>query len=95
MSLKAGVRLGQCEILAAIGAGGVGEVYRARDSKLDRVSSSNSPATREALEDVGAMALGEIRLSRRAGPHQMANPSAGLASPRVWSLRRTRQFAVQ
>jgi Tol biopolymer transport system component len=36
MSLNAGVRLGSYEILAAIGAGGMGEVYRARDSKLDR-----------------------------------------------------------
>ena len=36
MSLSAGTRLGPYEILAAIGAGGMGEVYRARDSKLDR-----------------------------------------------------------
>jgi len=36
MSLAAGTRLGAYEVLAAIGAGGMGEVYRARDSKLDR-----------------------------------------------------------
>jgi len=36
MSLPTGVRLGAYEILAAIGAGGMGEVYRARDRKLDR-----------------------------------------------------------
>jgi len=36
MSLSTGVRLGPYEILATIGAGGMGEVYRARDSKLDR-----------------------------------------------------------
>ena len=35
MSL-AGVRLGACEILAPIGAGGIGEVFRARDTKLGR-----------------------------------------------------------
>src|SRR5262245_21995751 len=36
MPLTAGSRLGPYEILAAIGAGGMGEVYRARDTKLDR-----------------------------------------------------------
>ncbi len=36
MSLASGTRLGPYEILAPIGAGGMGEVYRAKDSKLDR-----------------------------------------------------------
>src|SRR5262245_47815036 len=34
--LEAGTRLGPYEIQAAIGAGGMGEVYRARDTRLDR-----------------------------------------------------------
>ena len=34
MSLSAGVRLGSCEILARLGASGLGEVYRANDTKL-------------------------------------------------------------
>jgi serine/threonine protein kinase len=37
MALFAGARLGPYEILALIGAGGMGEVYRARDFRLDRV----------------------------------------------------------
>ena len=37
MSLTAGVRLGPYEIVAPLGAGGMGEVYRARDTRLDRV----------------------------------------------------------
>jgi serine/threonine protein kinase len=36
MGLAAGTKLGPDEILAPLGAGGMGEVYRARDTRLDR-----------------------------------------------------------
>ncbi len=36
MPLSAGTRLGPYEIIAPIGAGGMGEVYRAKDTELDR-----------------------------------------------------------
>jgi eukaryotic-like serine/threonine-protein kinase len=36
MALRAGVRVGPYEIVSAIGAGGMGEVYRARDTRLQR-----------------------------------------------------------
>ena len=36
MPLKAATNLGNYAILAAMGAGGMGEVYRARDTRLER-----------------------------------------------------------
>ena len=36
MSLASGSRLGPYEVVSPIGAGGMGEVYRARDTKLGR-----------------------------------------------------------
>src|SRR5271169_4421351 len=37
MVLSPGTRLGSFEIVAPLGAGGMGEVYRARDTRLDRI----------------------------------------------------------
>ena len=36
MALEAGTRLGNYEVVSSLGAGGMGEVYRAKDTKLDR-----------------------------------------------------------
>src|SRR6266436_5070086 len=58
MSLQPSTRLGQYEIIASIGAGGMGEVYRARDTRLDRIVAvkilpehlSSNPLLRERFE---------------------------------------------
>src|SRR2546425_11359555 len=44
MSLTAGDRLGPYEILALIGKGGMGEVYKARDTRLDRIVAIKTSA---------------------------------------------------
>ena len=61
MSLAAGVRLGPYELLGLIGAGGMGEVYRARDARLDRqVAIKVLDGTRLAF--VGVAPAGATRL---------------------------------
>ncbi|HSP68782.1 MAG TPA: protein kinase, partial [Bryobacteraceae bacterium] len=45
MPLSAGEKLGPYEILAPIGAGGMGEVYKARDTRLDRIVAIKTSKT--------------------------------------------------
>jgi len=44
MPLTAGERLGPYEVLALLGAGGMGEVYRARDPRMGREVAINERA---------------------------------------------------
>jgi serine/threonine protein kinase len=71
MTLSAGSRLGPYEIVSALGAGGMGEVYRARDTRLERTVAikvlpehlSASPESRQRFER-------EARtISRLSHPH--------------------------
>jgi serine/threonine protein kinase len=75
MSLAAGTRLGPYEILSPIGAGGMGEVYRARDTRLGReVAIKVLPADRLADE------------ARRARFVQEARAASALNHPNIVTI---------
>src|SRR5947207_7179986 len=84
MSLLAGVRLGPYEIQQAIGAGGMGEVYRARDTRLDRtVAIKVLPSALAADERFRERFEREARtISQLAHPHICALFDVGEASVR-------------
>ena len=75
MPLSPGARLGPYEIQAAIGAGGMGEVYRARDTRLDRtVAIKILPAELSADSD------------RRVRFEREARAVAALSHPHICTL---------
>ena len=75
MPLASGTRLGPYEILASIGAGGMGEVYRARDETLDRTVALKV-LPRHMSEDLEALA----RFEREA------KAVAALAHPNILAI---------
>ncbi len=75
MALSPGTRLGPYEIVAPIGAGGMGEVYRARDTRLER-----SVAIKVLPPDVSADA------DRRSRFQREARTVAGLNHPNICTL---------
>ena len=75
MALSAGTRLGSYEIVALLGAGGMGEVYRAHDTKLGR-----AVAIKVILDQFAA---DEERVGRFGREAKML---ASLNHPRIASL---------
>ena len=61
MPLASGMRLGPYEIMEALGSGGMGEVYRARDPRLDR-----DIAIKVLNEETSGSVGGRARFEREA-----------------------------
>jgi eukaryotic-like serine/threonine-protein kinase len=75
MTLTPGTRLGPYEIVSALGAGGMGEVYKAKDTRLDR-SVAIKVLPREVSADP----------DRRARFEREAKTIAGLNHPHICTL---------
>src|SRR6266511_2933845 len=79
MSFSAGSRLGPYEILAPLGAGGMGEVYKARDTRLERtVAIKVLPTHLSASAEVRQRFEREAKtISQLSHPHICALYDAG------------------
>jgi eukaryotic-like serine/threonine-protein kinase len=83
MRLAPASRLGPYEVLAALGAGGMGEVYRARDTRLNRdVAIKVLPAERLADEH------------RRGRFHQEARALSSLNHPHIVTIHESSRPAT-
>jgi serine/threonine protein kinase len=88
MTLATGTRLGAYEIVAVIGAGGMGEVYRARDSRLGRdVAVKVLPSL--LANDPDALARFEREMKTLAAlshPHIIAIYDVGREGPTAYAV---------
>jgi serine/threonine protein kinase len=75
MTLTVGTKLGPYEVLGALGAGGMGEVYRARDTRLDRTVAIKI-LPEHLASDPG----------RRARFEREAHTISGLSHPNICAL---------
>src|SRR3989442_9444361 len=104
MSLSPGVRLGAYEIPALVGAGGMGEIYRARDIRLDGTvaikvlgaARASDPQLRDRFErdarDLVAQPSAHLHAVRRrtSGPFDRLRASGRLSGARISRIERCR-----
>ena len=97
MPLASGTRLGPYEIVSPLGAGGMGEVYRARDTRLDRVVAIKVlPASTVSSPDARLRFEREARtISQLSHPHICALYDVGSApNPQASANSEPIQFLV-
>ena len=82
MTLATGFRLGPYEVVAALGAGGMGEVYRARDGKLGREVAIKVLPPAFAAD---AERLARFRREAQSGRRTAAHSRSRAASPPLTS----------
>jgi serine/threonine protein kinase len=94
MSLAAGARLGPYEILTPLGEGGMGEVYKARDTRLDRtvaikvLKGGFSDRFMRKAKTIGSLNHAHICTLHDVGPDyhtSRARPSKGRCRSQMWS----------
>jgi hypothetical protein len=96
MTLVPGTRLGPYEIVATIGAGGMGEVYRAQDTRLDRTVAvkiltqglTNTPEVRQRFERE-ARAVSKFNHPHICALHDVGNQN-GIEYLVIWDAYRNR-----
>ena len=99
MRLTLGTRLGPYEIVAPIGAGGMGEVYKARDTRLDRTVAikvlpehfAESPE-RKARFEREAKAISQLNHPNLCTLHDVATKA--VSTTWSWSTSRARRSRI-
>jgi serine/threonine protein kinase len=66
MPFASGTRFGAFEIIEWLGAGGMGEVYRARETRLDRTVALKVIRRQNCLDTIASSALNVKRVRSRA-----------------------------
>ena len=97
MALLSGARLGPYEIVAPLGQGGMGEVYKARDTRLDRTVAIKVLAAEIAGTPTFARGSSAKRgpsprstIPTSAASTTSAKPTARISSScRIWRARRS------
>ena len=79
VTFPAGMRLGPYEAVGLIGAGGMGEVYRARDTRLDRTVA------------IKTLRAESIDPGQRTRFEREARAIAALTHPHIWPAAMHRQ----